>query len=69
VCGSVIAFALLIERAGFPAAVLITVLIASTGTQRLRHRTAFLLAVLVAAAMTFVFVGLLDQPFVLVPRF
>jgi hypothetical protein len=41
-CGSVIAFALLIERAGFP----IAVLIASVGTRQLTRRQALRLAVI-----------------------
>ena len=69
VCGSVIAFSLLIERAGFPVAAAITVLIASAGSHHLSIRQAMMLAVAVAAAMTTVFIGFLDQPFLLVPRF
>jgi putative tricarboxylic transport membrane protein len=67
ICGSVIAFALLIERAGLPLAVLITVLIASAGTRQLSVRHAFVLALVVAAAMTVVFIAVLDQPFGLLP--
>lgn len=67
ISGSVIAFALLIERAGFPAAVMLTVLIASSGSRQLRVRQLLLLAVIIAAAMSIVFVGLLHQPFQLVP--
>ena len=66
ICGSVIVFGLLIERAGFPAAVMLTVSIASFGSRQLTVRHA-LLALAVAAAMAIVFVGLLDQPFLLVP--
>jgi hypothetical protein len=67
VCSSVIAFALLIERAGFPLAVLFTVLIGSTATPRPRRGEALLLAVILATVMTIVFVAILDQPFTLVP--
>ena len=68
ICGSVLAFALLIERLGFPATVMVTVLLASAGSRQMNSRQSFLLAVVVAAAMTAVFVGLLDQPFLLAPR-
>jgi hypothetical protein len=68
ICGSVIAFALLIERLGFPATVMVTVLLASAGSRQMNGRQSLLLAVVVAAAMTAVFVGLLDQPLSLVPR-
>ena len=68
VCGSVLAFALLIERLGFPATVMVTVLLASAGSREMNGRQSILLAAAVAAAMTAVFVGLLDQPFLLAPR-
>ena len=68
VCGSVLAFALLIERLGFPATVMVTVLLASAGSRQMNGRQSIVLAVVVAAAMTAVFVGLLDQPFLLAPR-
>jgi hypothetical protein len=68
VCGSVLAFALLIERLGFPATVMLTVLVAAAGSREMNSRQSLLLAVVVAAAMTAVFVGLLDQPLSLVPR-
>ena len=68
ICGSVLAFALLIERLGFPATVTFTVLLASAGSRPMNGRQSILLAVVVAAAMTAVFVGLLDQPFLLAPR-
>ena len=67
VCGSVIVFALLIERAGFPAAIVLTVLTASFGSRQLSLRESLLLAVLVAAGLSILFVGLLHQPFMLVP--
>lgn len=68
ICGSVLAFALLIERLGFPATVVVTVLLASAGSRQMNGRQSVLLALVVAAAMTAVFVGLLDQPFLLAPR-
>ena len=68
ICGSVLAFALLIERLGFPATVMVTVLLAAAGSRQMNGRQSIRLAVVVAAAMTAVFVGLLDQPFVLAPR-
>ena len=69
ICGSVMTFALLVERAGFFAAVMLAVLIASLGSRELVPRQAVLLAVAVATAMAIVFIGLLDQPFALGPRF
>jgi Tripartite tricarboxylate transporter TctB family len=68
VCGSVVTFALLVERAGFLATVMLTVLVASLGSRELGARQAVLLAVAVATAMAIVFIGLLDQPFALGPR-
>jgi hypothetical protein len=69
IVGSVLAFALLIERAGFLAAVMVTVLLASLGSRELRVRQALILAVAVAAVMAVLFVGVLDQPFKLVAAF
>jgi hypothetical protein len=69
IVGSVLAFALLIERAGFLAAVMLTVLLASLGSRELSVRQALILAVAVAAVMAVLFVGLLDQPFKLVAAF
>lgn len=68
VCGSVVTFALLVERAGFLATVMLTVLVASLGSRELGARQAVLLAVAVATTMAIVFIGLLDQPFALGPR-
>jgi hypothetical protein len=62
-------FALLVERAGFLAAVMLTVAVASLGSRELSARQAIVLAVAVATAMAMVFIGLLDQPFALGPRF
>ena len=69
IAGSVLAFALLIERVGYLAAVIVTVLIASRGSRERNVRQALMLAVVVAAAMAVLFVGLLDQPLALVPTF
>jgi hypothetical protein len=69
IAGSVLAFALLIERAGYLAAVTATVLIASLASRELTLRRALMLAVGVATAMAVLFVGLLDQPLPLLPAF
>ena len=69
VIGSVLTFAMLIERAGLIPAVMLTVLIASSGSRDLRVRDALVLAVCVAATMSLLFVGFLDQPFTLVAGF
>jgi hypothetical protein len=66
IAGSVLAFALLIERVGYLAAVMSTVLIASFGSRELNVRQALILAVVVAAVMAVLFVGLLDQPWHLI---
>ena len=62
IAGSVMAFALLIERAGYLAAVLVTVLVASFGSRELSVRRALILGAVVAAVMALLFVGLLNQP-------
>jgi hypothetical protein len=66
ISGSVLAFALLIERPGFLTAVVATVVVASLGAGTLTVRQALLLAITVAVVMAILFVGLLDQPFTLV---
>jgi hypothetical protein len=66
---SVFAFALLIERGGYLAAVMLTVLIASYGSRELTVRQALLLSLAVTAVMAVLFVGVLDQPFRLVAGF
>jgi hypothetical protein len=63
-----LAFALLIERAGFLAAVMLTVLVASFASRELSMGRVLVLAVAVAAVMSMVFVGFLNQPFTLIPR-
>jgi hypothetical protein len=65
IAGSVLTFALLIERAGFLPAVMATVLVASLASRELSARRAVMLAVGVAAALAALFVGLLAQPFAL----
>jgi hypothetical protein len=69
IAGSVLAFALLIERAGYLPAVLAAVLIASSGSRELSVRDALVLAVIVAAVLALLFVGLLNQPLDLVAWF
>ena len=69
IAASVFAFALLIERAGYLAAVMSAVFIASLGSRELNVRKALVLAVVIAAAMAVLFVGLLDQPLQLVAPF
>jgi hypothetical protein len=69
ITGSVLAFALLIERAGFLAAVMSAVLVASLASRELSLRQAVMFGVAVAAVMAVLFVGLLDQPFTLVAGF
>ena len=69
IAASVIAFAVLIEPAGYLAAVVAAVLLASRGSRELNARQAVLLAVIIAIAMAILFVGLLDQPLRLGPGF
>ena len=69
IAASVLAFALLIERAGFLAGVMAAVLVASLASRELSVREALMFAVTVAFLMAALFVGLLDQPFILVPGF
>jgi hypothetical protein len=69
VTGSVLLFALLIENAGLIPAVAATVVVASLGSRSGNSREVFLLAAALAAGMSLLFVGLLDQPFSLFPGF
>jgi predicted neutral ceramidase superfamily lipid hydrolase len=69
IAASVVAFALLVERAGYLAAVMATVLVAARGSRELNVRQALLLAIVIAAAMAVLFVGLLDQPLPLIAAF
>jgi hypothetical protein len=68
IAGSVLAFALLIERAGFLVAVISAVLVASLASRELSVRQALMFAAALAGVMALLFVGLLDQPFILVPE-
>ena len=69
IASSVVAFGLLIERAGYLAAVIATVVVASLGSRELNGRQALMLAIVVAAARAILFVGLLDQPLRLIATF
>ena len=69
ITGSVIAFALLIERAGFLPAVIATVLMASLGAGTLTVRQALMLAASVATTLALLFIGFLNQAFTLVAGF
>jgi hypothetical protein len=69
ITGSVLVFALLIERVGYLAAVMSTVLMASFASRERNVPQALLLALLVTAVMAVLFVGLLDQPLHLVAGF
>jgi hypothetical protein len=64
--GSVLTFALLIEHAGFLAAVTLTVLLASFASPELSLGRALMLAAIVAVVMAVLFVGVLNQPFTLI---
>ena len=67
ITSSVLLFALLIENAGLVPAVAATVVVASLGSPSVNIREALVLAAALAAAMSLLFVGLLDQPFALLP--
>ncbi len=69
IVGSVLTFALLIERAGLIPAVMATVVIASLGSTTFRVRQAVVLALWLAAAMSILFVGFLGQPLALIAGF
>ena len=64
--GSVLTFALLVERAGFLATVTLTVLVASFASPELSVGRALILAAIVAVVMAALFVGVLNQPFTLI---
>ena len=66
VIGSVVCFALLIETAGLFPAVLVTVLVASRGSPDTQAREAVLLGICLAAAISVLFVVLLNQPIAIV---
>lgn len=63
ITGSVLVFALLIERAGLVPAVGVTVLVATLGAGTATIRQAVICALCLAVAMAVLFVGLLKQPF------
>jgi hypothetical protein len=63
VAGSVLTFALLIERAGLLPAIVATVVVGSLGEAQRRIRRTLILSVCLAAAAWLLFVGFLDQPF------
>jgi hypothetical protein len=69
IAGSVLTFAILIERAGFLPAIVATVMTSSLGAGTLTVRQALLLAASVATALAVLFVGFLNQPFTLVAGF
>jgi membrane protease YdiL (CAAX protease family) len=69
IVASVLVFALLIERGGLIPAVMLTVLVASQASRKLRRRDALLLAIGLAAVVSLIFVGLLAQPFALIRGF
>jgi hypothetical protein len=59
--GSVLIYALLVERAGLLLAVVATVFVAALGSSPVEPRKTLILAVGLAAAVALVFVGLLGQ--------
>lgn len=61
ISGSVLVFAFLVERAGLIPAVAATVITAALGSPPVRWRETLILAVILAAAVAMVFVGLLGQ--------
>lgn len=61
VSGSVLIYALLIERVGLLPAVVATVFVAALGSRPFRPRETLILAVSLAAAVALVFVSLLGQ--------
>ena len=67
ITGSVLMFALLIERAGLIPAIIATALVASLGSPGMTVREAVIGALCLAAAVALLFVGFLDQPFLLFP--
>lgn len=69
ITAGVLLFALLIENAGLVPAVAVTVFVASLGSPKVRVREVLILAAALAAGMSLLFVGLLDQPFALLPGF
>jgi hypothetical protein len=66
VSGSVLTFALLIERAGLLPAIVATVLVAALASRASRLRETLIFAVCLAAVVGLLFVGLLGQPIPLI---
>lgn len=66
IAGSVLAFASLIETGGLIPAAAVATFVASTGSRAVNIRDAVVLSVGVAAAIALLFVGVLNQPFMLV---
>lgn len=62
VVSSVVCFALLIETAGLIPAVIVTVVVASRGSRDTPAREAVLFGICLAAAVSVLFVVLLNQP-------
>jgi hypothetical protein len=62
VSGSVLIFALLIERAGLLPAVIATVFVATLATRDSRPRETLIFSVCLAAVVALIFVVLLGQP-------
>jgi hypothetical protein len=69
ITSSVLVFALLIERTGLVSAVVATALVASLGAGTTTIREALICALCLAAAIAILFVGVLDQPFLLFPGY
>lgn len=66
IIGSVLAFAALIENAGFVPAIVVSVVVASRGTRNMPMREALVLAACLAVIMSILFVGVLGQPLTLI---
>jgi hypothetical protein len=66
VMGSVVCFALLVERAGLVPAVIVAVIVAARGSRDGNPREALLLAAGLAVAASVLFVVLLNQPFAII---
>jgi hypothetical protein len=66
ITGSVLAFAFLIEAGGLIPAAAVATFVASTGSRAVSIRDALVLSIGVAVAMALLFVGLLNQPFLLI---
>ena len=69
ISGSVLAFASLIETGGLIPATAVATFVASTASPAVNLRDALVLSAAVPGAMALLFVGLLNQPFLLVVGF